>query len=259
MGSSSKRDKAAKHFQVNIVRIAIFSDVHSNLEALNAVLNEIRKRKPDRIFFLGDAVGYGADPNECMEKIFEVSDMIVAGNHDHAAVGLTDIDQFNPLAAEAILWTRSALTSENRDRLLSLPMTEREKDLFLVHASPDRPQEWSYISSMPDAAYHFDFFEGKICLVGHTHRPAAYFCDGNQFGEIQESVLTIEEKIRYIVNVGSVGQPRDRNPDAVYVLYDTEEEKISFVRVKYNFRITQDKMRAHHLPSFLIERLEYGI
>lgn len=240
------------------MRIAIFSDVHGNVEALDAVLQKIQEAKPDRMLFLGDAVGYGPDPNECMERIFEVADKMVAGNHDHATVGLTDIDSFNPFAREAILWTRSVLTPENRDRILSMPLTEREQGLFLVHASPERPEAWSYIFSPSDAARHFDFFEEQACLIGHSHRPGLYVTDGNRVWEMPESMLTFEEHFRYIVNVGSVGQPRDRNPCAGYALYDTEKKRLSIERVEYDLRSTQEKMRAAHLPSFLIERLKYG-
>jgi predicted phosphodiesterase len=238
--------------------IAIYSDVHSNLEALNAVLHSFQVHKPDRILFLGDAVGYGPDPNECVEKIFEVSDKVVAGNHDHGAVGLTDIEHFNPFARKAILWNRSILTRENQEKIHSMPFIEKEGNLFLVHASPDRPEKWTYIFSSQDASRQFSSFEGPAAFIGHTHRPGVYSSQGNKMRELQESILTLQKGFRYIVNIGSVGQPRDGNPEAGYVLYDTEAKKLSFIRVQYNFRITQEKMRAGKLPDFLIERLENG-
>jgi predicted phosphodiesterase len=240
------------------LRIAFFSDVHSNLEALTAVQKEIRKQAPDRLFFLGDAVGYGPDPNACVEKIFEMSDVVVAGNHDHAAVDRTEIDYFNLFALEAILWTRSVLSDANRERILSMPLTVQEEDLFLVHASPDRPEEWDYIVNERAAGNAFSFFEEKVCLYGHTHLPMAFEDNGNKVLWRQESRLTFQETFRYIVNVGSVGQPRDGNPDAAYVILDSREKSLSFHRVPYNYRVTQEKMRAAQLPSFLIERLEDG-
>jgi len=240
------------------VRIAVFSDVHSNLEALTAVLDEIRRETPDRILFLGDAVGYGPDPNGCIERIFEAADVVVAGNHDSGVVDKTDISTYNPLAKESLLWTRSVLTAENRERLLSMPLTAREDDLFLVHASPRAPSAWDYIVEEAGASEQLDFFDGPICLYGHTHRPMTFESDGKKVTVTQERLLTFHKKFRYIVNVGSVGQPRDGDPDAAYVLYDRREKRLSFHRVQYNFRITQEKMRAVHMPSFLIHRLTYG-
>jgi diadenosine tetraphosphatase ApaH/serine/threonine PP2A family protein phosphatase len=241
------------------MRTVFFSDVHSNLEALTAVMKEIENQAPDRILFLGDAVGYGPDPNECLERIFEISDKWVAGNHDHGAVDLTDISHYNHFARQALLWTRSMLTPENLEKILSMPFTEQEDDFFLVHASPDHPGDWSYIFTAPEAAHHFECFQGKVCLIGHSHRPEIYIHDGNEVEKSKERMLTFQENFRYIVNVGSVGQPRDMNPDAVYVLYDSEERTLSYKRVPYDYRITQEKMRAAHLPSFLIDRLASGV
>jgi diadenosine tetraphosphatase ApaH/serine/threonine PP2A family protein phosphatase len=232
--------------------------VHSNLEALTAVLEAIDGHKPDRLFFVGDAVGYGPNPNECIDKIYEVSDCIVAGNHDHAAVGLFDIGFFNPFAAHAIRWTQSVLSNENRERLLAMPLARNEDGCFIVHASPDRPEHWSYLYYAAEAAYQFEFFEETVCLVGHTHRPAIYVNDGGNVFSVQERMLTFQKGFRYIVNVGSVGQPRDGNPDATFAVYDRGEEILSFHRVSYDYRATQEKMRAAHLPSFLVDRLESG-
>jgi predicted phosphodiesterase len=241
------------------MRIAIFSDVHSNLEALTAVIREIENAAPDRVYFLGDAVGYGPDPNECVERIFEIADKFVAGNHDHGVVDRTDITHFNDFARQAVLWTRSVLTPVNRERILSMPFTDQEDDFFLVHASPDHPGNWSYVFTVLDSAHHFDFFEGKVCLIGHSHCPEVYIHDGNEIEKSKETMLTFRENYRYIVNIGSVGQPRDMNPDSVYVLYDSEERKLSYHRVQYNYRITQQKMRTANLPSFLIDRLASGV
>lgn len=240
------------------MRYAIFSDVHANLEALDAVLKGIREAKPDCVLFVGDAVGYGPDPNACMERIFEAADKIVAGNHDLAVVGQADIAPLNPFAREAILWTRSVLTEDSRDRILAMPLTAKDEDIYLVHASPDRPEAWSYIFSAFDAARQFDFFDEQICVIGHSHRPAVYGTDGESVWEASDSMLTLDGNCRYIVNAGSVGQPRDRNPDAGYVLYDTDEKRLSIERIPYDLRSTQEKMRAAHLPSFLIDRLTLG-
>lgn len=238
--------------------IALYSDVHSNLEALTAVLEAMERHKPDRILFGGDAVGYGPNPNECLDRIFEVSHGMVAGNHDHAAAGLFDPEHFNPFAREAILWTRDALTPENHRRIKSMPLTATTEGVFVVHASPEAPGNWFYLNSVYDATHQFEFFTETLCVVGHTHRPAIFALDGEKIVKRPESMLTFEERFRYIVNVGSVGQPRDGNPDAMYALYETGEETLSFHRVAYDYRATQEKMRAAHLPSFLIDRLESG-
>ncbi len=240
------------------MRIAIFSDVHSNLEALTAVLDAIRREAPDRILFLGDAVGYGPDPNACVERIFETADTVVMGNHDSGVVDEGDFSTLNPLAQEAVLWTRSVLTEANRKRLSNLPIMVREEDCFLVHAAPRNPLLWDYVVEETGAAEQLDFFDGPICLYGHTHRPMAFVWDGKKVTITQERLLTFHETFRYIVNVGSVGQPRDGDPDAAYVLYDRREKRLSFHRVSYNFRITQEKMRAVNMPSFFVNRLTYG-
>ncbi|MDX1765045.1 MAG: metallophosphoesterase family protein [bacterium] len=238
--------------------VAFYSDVHSNLEALTAVLDDMGRHRPDQILFGGDAVGYGPNPNECLERIFAVSHAMVAGNHDHAAADLFDSALFNPFARDAILWTRSVLTPENRRRIASMPLTASTKEVFVVHGSPEAPGDWDYLHSAADAAHQFEFFTEKLCVVGHTHRPAIYMKDGEKIVKGPESMLTFEERFRYIVNVGSVGQPRDGNRDALYALYETGERTLSFHRVAYDYRATQEKMRAAHLPSFLIDRLESG-
>ncbi len=241
------------------MRIGVLADVHGNLEALTAVLEDMAARAPERVLFLGDAVGYGPDPNACVERIFEVAHTVVAGNHDQGAVGLISTAHFNPFAQTAILWTQSVLTGENRERLRSMPMTSRVGDLFLVHATPDRPDAWAYLLYEGEASRQFEFFDEKACLYGHTHRPIGFVEEENNVRRTTESLLTFQEQFRYIVNVGSVGQPRDGDPDAAYCLYDTREKVLSFHRVPYNYRITQDKMRAAGLPDFLIERLERGV
>ncbi len=241
------------------MRIAVFADVHGNLEALTAVLQDMATRAPERVLFLGDAVGYGPDPNACVEKIFEVADTVVAGNHDHGALELTSTAHFNPFAQGAILWTQNVLTGENRERLLSMPMTAREGELFLVHATPERPEAWAYLLYEEEARRQLKFFEEKACLYGHTHRSLGFVGDGNNVRLTTERLLTFQDQFRYIVNVGSVGQPRDSDPDAAYCLYDTREKVLSFHRVPYNYRITQEKMRAAGLPAFLIQRLQVGV
>ena len=240
------------------MRIALFSDVHGNLEALEAVLADMEALRPDRVLFLGDAVGYGPDPGPCLERILDRAHAAVAGNHDWAVAGRTPLEAFHDLAREAILWTRAVLGARERDLLAGLPLTADEHGIFLAHASPAAPGAWEYVFGPADAALQFPAFAGAFCAVGHTHRPRAFSLEEGRVREHRESVLTMREGIRYIVDVGSVGQPRDRNPDAAYAVYDSEERRLSFRRIRYDVGSTQEKMRAARLPAFLIERLAYG-
>jgi predicted phosphodiesterase len=237
---------------------AIISDVHANLEALNAVLKKIEKAKVDRLLFLGDSVGYGPDPNECIERLQEKAKILLAGNHDWAAAGMSDITYFNPLARIAIEWTNELLSEKNIEFLQILPLTEELKDdnIFLVHATPKEPEEWHYLSYEHDARLNFNYFKENICFLGHSHVP--FIVERSPKGKIKFHYdrAEIKEKNRYIVNVGSVGQPRDGNPDAAYVLL--RENSIEIRRVSYDIVLTQRKMRKAGLPEDLIERLSIG-
>ncbi|MEW6409445.1 MAG: metallophosphoesterase family protein, partial [Nitrospirota bacterium] len=237
------------------MRYAIISDIHSNIEALNSVLRDIESEKVDDIFFLGDAVGYGPDPNLCIDEIRGGCRIIIAGNHDHGAVGLTDISTFNPYARIAVEWTAEQLTSWNKAFLLNLPLTATHKkgDIIFVHSTPKMPHEWNYIFTMWDAYDNFAYFSEKICFVGHSHRPVIIIHQENDI-LLREEKTSIEDNRRYIINVGSVGQPRDGNPDASYAIYDTEKSVLEIKRVPYNFAETQKKMRNAGLPAYLIER-----
>lgn len=242
------------------MRYAIISDVHSNLEAFESVISEIRRESPAQILFLGDIVGYGPDPNECIEKIKEAADIVLIGNHDHAAIGLTDVSYFNTYARAAIEWTMSQLNDRERSYLSELPMTGEftSDDIFLVHATPRRPQDWNYIFTMEDIIENFECFTRKICLLGHSHIPVVIAMDNSGRLGVLKDEVTIEEGHRYIINVGSVGQPRDGNPDAAYVIYDTQSSIVRIKRVSYDYHITQEKMKKAGLPDYLINRLATG-
>lgn len=242
------------------MRYAIISDVHSNLEAFESVISEIRRESPAQILFLGDIVGYGPDPNECIEKIKEAADIVLIGNHDHAAIGLTDVSYFNTYARAAIEWTMSQLNDRERSYLSELPMTGEftSDDIFLVHATPRRPQDWNYIFTMEDIIENFECFTRKICFLGHSHIPVVIAMDNSGRLGVLKDEVTIEEGHRYIINVGSVGQPRDGNPDAAYVIYDTQSSIVRIKRVSYDYHITQEKMKKAGLPDYLINRLATG-
>jgi predicted phosphodiesterase len=241
------------------MRYGFFSDVHSNLEALEAVAQDFRKEKLDRVFFLGDAVGYGPDPNECVSLIDGLTDVKLMGNHDYAALGLIETTSFNQYAQQAMEWTRSVLTEENL-KILSGFVMEREFDqAHLVHSTPKEPKEWNYIFDLDDAEENFGFFHKQMCIIGHSHFPAIIkkFNDRHCFLH-EENQTEIAKEFRYIVNIGSVGQPRDGSNMACYMIYDAGKKTITLKRLGYDFRKTQEKMKKRGLPQFLIDRLAVG-
>jgi len=241
------------------MKYAIISDIHGNLEALDTVLTEIDKQNVDSIVCLGDIVGYGPNPNECVDKVREVAEVSLAGNHDYAPLGKLDLSYFNPWARDAIRWTADELSESSIQFLLELPLKLEMNGFTIVHATPEQPAEWNYILTIGDAARNFSEFNGQVCFIGHSHVPMVVSLD--QEGEYlvqKENPLKIEDEMRYIINVGSVGQPRDLNPRASFAIYDNEEKKYELFRVEYNINETQSKIRKSGLPEFLAERLELG-
>jgi diadenosine tetraphosphatase ApaH/serine/threonine PP2A family protein phosphatase len=240
------------------LRYALVSDIHSNLEALTAVADDLKKQRIDKYLCLGDVVGYAASPNESIEVLRDFADGVLLGNHDSAAVGGTSIDGFNPLAQKAISWTAEELTQESKEYLQSLPETIEIDDCLLVHSSPSDPLMWRYIFSIDDARMEFHHFSGKICLVGHSHQPLTFIHHkGSVIAHTGHSV-EIEDPNRYIINVGSVGQPRDLDPRAAYGLYDTEKKTIEIRRVEYDVNAARAKIVQAGLPHFLGDRLLVG-
>jgi predicted phosphodiesterase len=240
-----------------MMRYAVISDVHANKEALDAVLDKIDRESVDAILFLGDSVGYGPDPNECVEILKDRADIILAGNHDWAVVGMTDTRYFNPYARAAVEWTEVVLNDENRRFISSLPLTEKVGDILLVHATPAEPERWHYLLSPSDAILNFRYFKEKICFIGHSHAP--YIMELSPEGKIivHDRCADIKKASRYIINVGSVGQPRDGNPEAAFAVL--RNNYIEIKRASYDIVSTQKKMYDAGLPVFLIERLSSGI
>lgn len=240
------------------MQYAVLSDVHSNLDALKKVLHDVDRRKIKDILFIGDAVGYGPEPNECIELLTERCKVLLAGNHDWAVLGLTDIAYFNEYARSAIEWTQSVITEGNSEILRSFLIKKilKEEDIFLVHSTPREPEEWHYLFTLWDAEMNFHYFNNTFCFLGHSHQP--FIVEKLTSGEMvtYKSAATIENTRRYIINAGSVGQPRDSDPRACYALID--DEKIEIIKVPYDVESVQRKMRKEGLPSFLIERLSYG-
>ena len=240
------------------MRIGIISDIHSNLEALRSVLADLKEKSVDRLVCLGDVVGYGPQPNACVELVQDFADDAVLGNHDAGAIGKTPVQQFNPYARIAIQWTREVLTPENYRFLSELPMMVILDDGTFVHASPGHPEEWEYLTECHGAKPEFDAFRTHLCFIGHSHVPVAFCREKNRVWRVRDQQLLIQEEIRYIINAGSVGQPRDGDPRACYGIYDTRTAQFEYFRVPYDITRTQMEMREAGLPDFLIRRLAVG-
>ncbi|MFH0920959.1 MAG: metallophosphoesterase family protein [Fibrobacterota bacterium] len=233
---------------------AILSDIHANLDALNVVLDDIDQRKPDRTICLGDIVGYCADPAEAIQKS-RTFNVTLMGNHDFAVNDRTLIEKFNFHARLAIEWTIDRLTEDEKKYLSGLPYSHEENDMTFVHATPRNPEGWGYLANIDDALDAFNYFETPLCFIGHTHYPVIVSDKGMI---ISDRRFTFKKNMRYIVNIGSVGQPRDGNPKACYVLYDSDEGTLEYVRLKYAVESTQAHMLKARFPQFLINRLSEG-
>ena len=241
------------------MKFGVFSDVHGNLEALLSVLKCLKAERVDRRVCLGDLVGYGPDPGACVDLVREHADMVLAGNHDHAALGLTDLSHFNPYARFALLWTQSQLTAEVVSFLSGLHVANSWEGLCFAHSSPCEPLMWHYMISSEDAQANFRCFAEPICFVGHSHSPV-FFVEESPVRVVcvQTTRFAIEKGKRYLINVGSVGQPRDGDPRAAYLIYDVSAGTVELKRVPYDIAVTQEKMARAGLPRFLIERLAIG-
>jgi len=241
------------------MKAGFFSDVHANWEALAACLQDFESSGLNKLFFMGDAVGYGADPNRAVEKIEDICEIKILGNHDAAVTGRLSPEYFNHYARSSFYFTQETITPENMERLKKFTLSEVWQDFTLVHALPRDPESWEYISTLREAEENFKYFDTRICLIGHSHRPFIVEKEGNREAALITSQrLTIAENCRYIINVGSVGQPRDGNPDACYLTYDSDSREICFRRIKYDIRIAQEKMKLAQIPDYLVERLSVG-
>ena len=243
------------------MRYAVFSDIHANLEALEAILADAGRRSPDAHLCLGDMVGYGPDPNECTARVRGLRAAVVAGNHDRGAVGRLEPAAFSPLARAAIEWTAGVLTEENRAFLAALPERFESPAFLAVHGSPRAPIT-EYILDLPTALAVFAGAKFGVCLVGHTHMPAVFV--RGEDGHIKTQAFRPDEPVRlagasrYIINAGSVGQPRDGDPRAAYFSFDDVDMTVTLHRVAYPVAATQAKMTTRGLPPLLSRRLAVG-
>jgi diadenosine tetraphosphatase ApaH/serine/threonine PP2A family protein phosphatase len=241
------------------MRYAIISDIHSNLEALEACFKVIDGEGVDEIACLGDVIGYGASPNECVELVRERAHHVVVGNHDCAVVGTTDTDYFNHDARSAVMWTREALSPENAAYLKSLPYTLELDDVLLVHSSPADPPEWNYIFHLREAEREFAAFTQRICFIGHSHFPTFFIERDGQCEQHAPPAVALRPGERALVNVGSVGQPRDGDPRAAFAFYDTRTGKVEIRRVFYDVERVRGQILETALPESAAERLVWGV
>jgi predicted phosphodiesterase len=240
------------------MRIAVLSDIHSNLVALDAVLDHLGP--VDAIWHLGDVVGYGPEPDAVVERLASVGAVGVRGNHDAAAAGGREIEYFNPEARSAMEWTRGRITDGTRDWLAALPERRVERDITLVHGSPRDPI-WEYVTSLAVARAGIAVMTTTLGLHGHTHVPVAFATTDARLEVIvpsDGSVLDLENRVA-LVNPGSVGQPRDGDPRASYLVLDPEGRSIAWHRVEYDIGAVVSAMRAVGLPERLAERLHHGV
>jgi predicted phosphodiesterase len=233
------------------MRIAIISDIHANLEALQKAFEIIDKKNIDEIVCLGDVVGYGADPNQCIELVRERTKYVLLGNHDEAAIDLSLTLSFNQYARRAAHWTNENLTEANVEFLRALPLRLDLWDLTFVHSTPRNTEQWDYIFSAFEAEKYFDAFSTKICFIGHSHVPGIYCEDGTTY--------TVKSNLRYIINVGSIGQPRDGDARLSFGIMDTEKWEYEHIRSEYENYSAAAKIMQSGLPRYLAERLLVGM
>jgi diadenosine tetraphosphatase ApaH/serine/threonine PP2A family protein phosphatase len=240
------------------MRYAIFSDVHANLEAFESVIGALEGEKVDSYICGGDIVGYGADPSSCIKLTEELTHNAICGNHDWASVDEFDISYFNPHAKAAVHWTAENINGAEKEYLKALKVLHEEEDLIVVHGSLDEPERFHYILDLYAARQNFDILQKKICFVGHSHSPVIFLKSGDEVTYTRETKVELDRETSYIVNVGSVGQPRDGDPRACYAIYDTDCGTIEIKRVSYDVKKTQNKILDAGLPPVLAERLGMG-
>jgi predicted phosphodiesterase len=239
------------------VKYGILGDIHGNLEALNAVLEVLDKAGVKKFISVGDVVGYGANPSECLAKLRQMGTLIVAGNHDQAICGLLSIEFFNSYARQSCYWTQKALTSEEIAYLKSLKLTEQVDNFTVTHSSLYFPENFEYIQTTYDANLSFERQPTRLAFIGHSHIPIVFFKRKRVIFE-QSAEVRINSAEKILVNVGAIGQPRDENPESVAAYYDSDEGIVRLQRVAYDIDKAAHKIKQAGLPEILAERLKYG-
>ena len=240
------------------MRYGIFGDIHSNLEAFGEVLNAYKNEGIDRYICIGDIVGYGVDACGCIEMIKGLGAGIVCGSHDRASVGLFSTAHFNHIARLAVEWTSEIMGEEERKFLRPLELVIDERDFTVVHSSLYRPGLFYYMTDIPSARRCFLNMEKGLCFVGHSHIPGVFFMDEDRIGYGMEASVKLKQGVKYIVNVGSVGQPRDNNPLAAYSIFDSGKKTVEIKRISYDIEGAKNKILKSSLPDILGYRLVEG-
>jgi len=239
------------------MKYAIFGDIHANLEAFQAVLEDAEAQNCTDHVCVGDIVGYASDPNECLRIVRELDCPVVKGNHDEEAVLDTSLDGLNPLAKFAMEWTREQLNEEEREYLTNLKLVRQVRDFTIVHATLDTPGSWTYVTNKFDAMASFSYQFTQLCFYGHTHTPRIYV-KGDSVDAIEDTSVNLEMGRKYFINVGSTGQPRDGDWRCSYAIYDVEEQEVTIRRLRYDIQKAQDKIIDAGLPEMLAHRLALG-
>ena len=243
------------------MRYGIFSDVHSNLEALTACISALQEAGCERIACLGDIVGYGAEPDECVDIVRDVADVVVIGNHDASVVGLHDASHAHLAAQQAFLYSRRALKDSNVEWLQGLTYVHEEQDVCFCHGSPIDAENFEYVFSLDKAATLNERFDtlANITFVGHSHLTTSFVVTPRLALQVSSPRFQIREGSKYVFNVGSVGQPRDRDSRACCVVYDTDARSVTFLRVEYDIEAAAQKIVDAQLPPSFAERLYHGV
>ncbi len=239
------------------MKFAIFGDIHANLEALQTVLWDAQEQGCANHVCLGDIVGYAANPAECLETVRALNCPTVRGNHDEGASGNSSLEELNPLAYTALMWTREQLSEEQRQYLKDLKLVRQVRDFTIVHATLDSPGNWGYVTNRFDAMASFSYQFTQVCFYGHTHVPRIFEKD-DAVRASRGTEVALQRGTKYFVNVGSVGQPRDGDWRASYAIYDVESHVISIRRLEYDIETAQKKILAAGLPTLLADRLALG-
>ncbi len=239
------------------MKYAVIADIHANLEAFEVVLEDSRSQKCTHYCCVGDVVGYNANPKECLDLVRTMGMPCVKGNHDEYCSTEETLEGFNPHAADAVNWTRKQLSESDKQWLRELKYIRLVASFSMVHATLDGPQRWGYVFDKLAAAASFTYQNTSVCFFGHTHVPVAFIRDSMVRGGTY-SKFKVEPGKKYFVNVGSVGQPRDGNPKAAYVIYDLEEGSIELRRLDYDIPKAQQKILEAGLPTRLADRLSVG-
>jgi len=238
-------------------RYAILGDIHGNWHALSAVLSDAKEQDVDAFVCVGDMVGYNAEPAKCLDAVREVSAATVRGNHDHYCSHDECLEDFHPLAANVVDWTRRQLSAEQVDFLRNLPLSRMVAGFCLVHSTLDMPDKWGYVFDTLEAESHFNYQTVSVCFYGHTHVPVVF---EKQIAVTRSGFSTVKLALgrKYFINTGSVGQPRDGDPRAAYVVYDLGSREVALRRVAYDVEAAQAMNRKVGLPERLASRLAIG-